>query len=41
MGDTSVEISSGSGDALDPKDNRLTLGRSGDFFTNLAKSVEA
>ena len=40
MGDTSVEISSGSGDALDPSANRLMLGHSGDFFTNLAKSVE-
>lgn len=40
MGDTSVEISSGSGDPLDPKAGRLMLGRSGDFFTNLAKSVE-
>ncbi|HYF50450.1 MAG TPA: MlaD family protein [Planctomycetota bacterium] len=40
MGDTSVEITSGSGEALNPKDGRLMLGRSGDFFTNLAKSVE-
>lgn len=40
MGDTSVEIASGSGDPLNPKDGRLMLGHSGDFFTNLAKSVE-
>lgn len=40
MGDTSVEISSGSGEALDPDAKRLMLGHSGDFFTNLAKSVE-
>lgn len=40
MGDTSVEISSGSGEPLSPKDGRLMLGRSGDFFSNLAKSVE-
>jgi ABC-type transporter Mla subunit MlaD len=38
MGDTSVEIASGSADAIDP--GRLLLGHSGDFFTNLAKSVE-
>lgn len=40
MGDTWVEISSGNGDALNPEDRRFMLGRSGDFFTNLAKSVE-
>jgi ABC-type transporter Mla subunit MlaD len=40
MGDTSVEITSGSGDPINPKDGRLMLGHSGDFFTNLAKSVE-
>ncbi|MCY3023679.1 MAG: MlaD family protein [Planctomycetota bacterium] len=40
MGDTFVEIASGSGEALNPKDPRLMLGRSGDFFSNLAKSVE-
>jgi ABC-type transporter Mla subunit MlaD len=39
MGDTSVEISSGSGDPLSPT-GRLMLGRSGDFFSNLAKSVD-
>ena len=40
MGDTAVEISSGSGEALSPTAGRLMLGRSGDFFSNLAKSVE-
>lgn len=39
MGDTSVEISSGNGDILNSRE-RLMLGQSGDFFTNLAKSVE-
>ena len=38
MGDTTVEISSGSGDPLTA--NRMVLGRSGDFYTNLARSVE-
>ncbi|HLX62028.1 MAG TPA: MlaD family protein [Planctomycetota bacterium] len=38
MGDTSVEIASGSGEPL--AENRMVLGRSGDFFTNLARSVE-
>ena len=38
MGDTSVEIASGSGDAIDSA--HFLLGHSGDFFTNLAKSVE-
>jgi ABC-type transporter Mla subunit MlaD len=42
MGDTSVEISSGNGPAIktDGGAERLMLGHSGDFFTNLAKSVE-
>ncbi len=40
MGDTAVEISSGSGEPLNAKDGRLMLGHSGDFFSNLAKSVE-
>jgi len=40
MGDTSVEITSGSGDAIDPNGPKMMLGHSGDFFTNLAKSVE-
>jgi len=40
MGDTSVEISSGNGPPLSPKEGHLMLGRSGDFFSNLAKSVE-
>jgi len=40
MGDTAVEISSGSGEPLNFKENRLMLGFSGDFFSNLAKSVE-
>jgi len=40
MGDTSVEISSGILKTLDPEDKRLMLGRSGDFFSDLAKSVE-
>ena len=39
MGDTSVEISSGSGEKLNTT-GRLMVGQSGDFFTNLAKSVE-
>lgn len=38
MGDTSVEIVSGNGEKL--AENRIVLGRSGDFFTNLARSVE-
>ena len=38
MGDTAVEISSGSGAALSP--GRLLLGNSGDFFTNLVKTLE-
>ena len=38
MGDTSVEIASGNGDPIDS--NHYLLGHSGDFFTNLAKSVE-
>jgi ABC-type transporter Mla subunit MlaD len=38
MGDTSVEIASGSGDSIDSA--HFLLGHSGDFFTNLAKSVE-
>jgi ABC-type transporter Mla subunit MlaD len=40
MGDTSVEITSGSGAPFDAKQKRLMLGHSGDFFSNLAKSVE-
>ena len=40
MGDTSVEISSGTREAVDPEKGVLLLGHSGDFFTNLAKSVE-
>jgi ABC-type transporter Mla subunit MlaD len=41
MGDTSVEINSGSGEPLAANSgDRLMLGRSGDFFSNLAKSVE-
>ncbi len=39
MGDTSIEIVSGTGDKMLTPDT-LVLGRSGDFFTNLAKSVE-
>ncbi|MEI6231413.1 MAG: MlaD family protein [Planctomycetota bacterium] len=38
MGDTTVEIASGSGKPL--LDSRTALGRSGDFYTNLARSVE-
>ena len=38
MGDTSVEIAAGSGDSID--NAHFLLGHSGDFFTNLAKSVE-
>ncbi len=40
LGDTSVEIISGTGKPVDPQKNRLALGVSGDFFTNLGKSVE-
>ncbi|MFH0937903.1 MAG: MlaD family protein [Planctomycetota bacterium] len=40
MGNTSVEITSGNGDPLNSQNSCLLLGRSGDFFTNLAKSVE-
>jgi ABC-type transporter Mla subunit MlaD len=40
MGDTAVEISSGSGEPLPAKSSHVVLGRSGDFFTNLARSVE-
>ena len=36
MGDTSVEISSGSGDSIDA--NHYLLGHSGDFFTSLSRS---
>ena len=38
MGDTSIEIISGVGEFV--SENKLVLGRSGDFFTNLARSVE-
>src|ERR1017187_1578298 len=38
MGDTSIEIASGCGAQLG--ENVVVLGRSGDFFTNLARSVE-
>jgi len=38
MGDTSVVISSGSGAPV--KEGDIILGHSGDFFSNLAKSVE-
>lgn len=40
LGDTSVEIASGNGAAVDPNQDRLVLGISGDFFTNLGKSIE-
>lgn len=40
LGDTSVEIASGNGPGLPPGNQTLILGRSGDFFTNLGKSVE-
>ena len=40
LGDTFVEIASGNGDAIDPSKERLVLGISGDFFTNLGKSIE-
>ncbi|HEY3322246.1 MAG TPA: MlaD family protein [Planctomycetota bacterium] len=40
MGDTAVEITSGTGKPLDPATKFLMLGNSGDFFSNLAKSVE-
>ncbi|MBE7467079.1 MAG: MCE family protein [Planctomycetes bacterium] len=40
LGDTSVEIASGSGEAIDMAAERVLLGISGDFFTNLGRSVE-
>lgn len=40
LGDTSVEITSGSGEPADPSEARLILGVSGDFFSNLGRSVE-
>ena len=41
LGDTSVEISSGSrNEYLDPAQPLLILGHSGDFFSNLGKSIE-
>ncbi|MCW8130173.1 MAG: MCE family protein [Planctomycetota bacterium] len=40
LGDTSVEIASGNGAAIEPNQDRLILGISGDFFTNLGKSIE-
>ncbi|MCZ7645117.1 MAG: MlaD family protein [Planctomycetota bacterium] len=44
LGDTSVEIASGSGELIEvaenSEDRQALLGISGDFFTNLGKSVE-
>lgn len=40
LGDTFVEIASGNGGPVDPARDRLILGISGDFFTNLGKSIE-
>jgi len=40
LGDTFVEIASGNGGPIDPTRDRLILGISGDFFTNLGKSIE-
>lgn len=40
LGDTSVEIVSGHGKILTPDSQCLILGVSGDFFSNLARSVE-
>jgi len=40
LGDTSVEIASGNGEPAASGQDRLVLGISGDFFTNLGKSIE-
>jgi ABC-type transporter Mla subunit MlaD len=40
LGDTSVEIVAGHGSPLEPGSQRILLGVSGDFFSNLARSVE-
>ena len=40
LGDTSIEIISGSGRPLEPSDPVLLLGHSGDFFANLSRSMD-
>lgn len=41
MGDTCLEIVSGSGPPLNPGEEILQLGSSGDFFSNLSRSVDS
>ncbi|MCZ7645116.1 MAG: MlaD family protein [Planctomycetota bacterium] len=40
LGDTSIEIVSGNGRPVEPEEDAILLGTAGDFFQNLARSVD-